>query len=359
MAVNLLGILLLYASGVFADYIQGIDTTDVNGYGLDSAFKVTNGKITGQNIVVYHMDGSMNGYFNYSFDDIKMARESKSYIISNGPNGQCTYWVQDFSNQYQINNYCFVINKFKDSTYSKIQILNNLGNNRYVFKYGTNTSPNDRILEKTPYDSSVRYKPNNFCNIWSYYNCSDWFPSIECCFWEPPLPNNNHLLGYMFYGPKPGAVIDTTKPINLAQWDSVNFTTSTYGGWNEGYLGLVAVYEEGKSDFLQNWWTPKRTDFQIDIKPSSTPVEKIQKSLEIKKAPTGFSITFSSLPNNPGPSSLSIYNLFGTKVAEFSNIQGNRVFWKTTDRNLAQGQYIIRSELPDKRVLSGRMVYSK
>jgi hypothetical protein len=111
--INCIGILFFCASGVFADYIEGIDTTDVNGYGLDSAFKVTNGLITGQNIVIYHMDGSMNGYFNYSFDDIKMATESISCISSNDQSGKCTFCAQYFSNQYQINNYCFVIKKIR------------------------------------------------------------------------------------------------------------------------------------------------------------------------------------------------------------------------------------------------------
>jgi hypothetical protein len=346
LAVNFIGVLLLCASGVFADYIEGIDTTDVNGYGLDSAFKVTNGLITGQNIVIYH--GELGGYYNYSFDDIKIAADK--FNIAQGPS----------KSQNQL--YCFVIRKNKDSTYSKIQILKNLPNNRYVYKYGSNSIPNNRLLVKTPYDTSVRYKPNNLNNVYQYGCCG--YPGdptgMNTCSWEPPLPNRNHLLGYIFYKSKPNVVIDTTKPINKVQWDSCAFTpytSSTCWPMSYVYLNMVAVYSEGRSDFLQGW--TKSSVGAVDVKPSSTQIEKIQNRLEIKKTSHGFYLTFQSFTQTSGSASISIYNVTGTKVAEFSNIQGNQVFWKTTDRNLAQGQYIAMLELPDKRVLSGRMVYSK
>lgn len=359
LAVNLICMLFLCASGVFADYIEGIDTTDVNGYGLDSAFKVTNGLISGQNIVIYHMDGSMNGYFNYSFDDIKMAADTIKYIFVNGS----TIAIRGSTQQIQIGNYCFVIKKFKDSTYSKVQILNNLTNNRYVFKYGTNTSQNNRMLEKCPYDSSVRYKPNNFNNNYQYYcyypNGAEYLCGRNIASWEPPLPNNNHFLGYRYYMSKPGVNIDTTAPINMAQWDSVFFTTlTTFSGSTSGYFNLVAVYSEGESDFLQGW--QKRTSSGADgiISPAA-PLDKFHKNLEIKKTSDGFFISFQTYQNKSGSASLSIYNVTGTKVAGFSNIKGNKVFWKTIGRNLAEGQYIVKLELPDKRVLGGKLVYSK
>jgi hypothetical protein len=360
LAANFLGILFLCASGVFADYIEGIDTTDVNGYGLDSAFQMTNGYVNGQNIVVYHMDGYMNGYFNYSFDDIKMARDSIDCISQHDQSGACTLCVHSISNQY-INNYCFVIKKIKDSTYSKIQIINRLANNRYVFKYGTNTQPNNRMLEKTLYDRSIRYKPNNFNNISSYYSCDGYdFPGIHYCSWDPPLPNNNHLLGYMYYHAKPGIIIDTTAPINLTQWDSLPFTTMTNGNFVEDVpecINLVAVYAEGKSDFLQGWFKP--TIFPVGIKSSTNQTEKLQSNFKIRKAPNGFYFTLEAFPQTSGSSSLSIFNMTGTKVAEFTGIKSNQVFWKTSGRNLAQGQYIVQLGLPDKRVFSSRLVYSR
>jgi hypothetical protein len=361
LGINLIGVILICASGVFADYIEGTDTTDSNGYGLDSAFRVSNGYISGKNIILYHMDGSLNGYFDYSFDDIKMAPESISCVSSNNQSrsGLCTLCTQSISSQYQIKNYCFVIKKFKDSTYSKIQILNNLTNNRYVFKYGTNTSTNNCVLEKTSYDRSIRYKPNNFNNIWSYYGCDFDFPGIHYCSWEAPLPNNNHLLGYMFFKPKSGAVIDTTMPINMVQWDSAYFTTSTSGGWSEGYLSIVAVYKEGKSDFLQNWWKPKRTGSPDSIKRRSTPMEKTQNTMEIKKTSNGFCISFKEFPPTSGSASLSIFSITGIRVAKFSGIKTHKVVWKTGDQNIAEGQYIIRLELSDHRVFINHLVFSR
>ena len=129
----------------------------MNGYGLDiGVSNGDNGYVTGQNIVIYHMDGYLSGYFNYSFNDIKIAAESINCITSSDRSGECTFCAQYFSNRYLINNYCFVIKKFKDSTYSKVQILNHLTNNRYVFKFGTNTSPNNPGLEDASYDRTVR-----------------------------------------------------------------------------------------------------------------------------------------------------------------------------------------------------------
>jgi hypothetical protein len=361
LVVNFVGILLFSISGVFADYIEGIDTTDVNGYGLDSAFKVTNGLITGQNIVIYHMDNDMDGYFDYSFNDIKLAAESIR-CITGSPNSTSSLCTENIPYQNQIKSFCFVVKKDTDSTYSKVQILNRLANNRYVFKYGTNTSPNNPGLEKASYDRTVRYKPNNFNNIFRYGCCG--YPGdpvgVNSCSWNPPLSNNNHLLGYRYYKTKPGIFIDTTAPINLTQWDSLPLTTMTSGafvGEQAGYINLVAVYAEGISDFLKGW--VKRIGFPDGAKPNAIQTEQLKNNLEIKKTPSGFCITFQSSQQISGSSSLSIYNISGIKVAEFSNIQGNQVFWKTTGQNLAPGQYIVQVELPDKRIFCGGMVYSK
>ena len=146
------------------------------------------------------------------------------------------------------------------------------------------------------------------------------------------------------------------------------FTVSPQGGWygngylgihDQPYLGLVADYEEGKSDFLDNWWTPRQTLFPDATKQGSSPINKIQPNLEIKKSSSGYSISFLFLPHNSNSVSLSIFNMTGIKVAEFTGIKSNQVFWKTSGRNLAQGQYIVQLELPDKRVFSSRLVYSR
>jgi hypothetical protein len=134
-------------------------------------------------------------------------------------------------------------------------------------------------------------------------------------------------------------------------------TSGAFVGEQAGYINLVAVYAEGISDFLKGW--VKRIGFPDGAKPNAIQTEQLKNNLEIKKTPSGFCITFQSSQQISGSSSLSIYNISGIKVAEFSNIQGNQVFWKTTGQNLAPGQYIVQVELPDKRIFCGGMVYSK
>jgi hypothetical protein len=154
--------------------------------------------------------------------------------------------------------------------------------------------------------------------------------------------------------------IDTTAPINIAQWDSIAFITSTsyvFSGQPVQYFNLVALYAEGKSDFLLGW--SRRTDQMVGVQRNSPETEIMRNNIEIKKAIDGFFITLSSVPHTAGHASLSIYNMNGVKVAGFSDIKNNQVFWKTTDRNLAEGQYIVKLELPDKSVISRTLVFSR
>jgi hypothetical protein len=339
--------LSLGAGPVFAAYIEGTDTTDVNGYGLGSAFRVTTGTITGQNIVRYHMDGTSTGYFNYSFADIKMAPDSNKSASN----------VSELSGLY-----CFAIKKDPNASYSKVQILNQLPDKRYIFKYGSNTTPNDRMLEQTSYNRSIRYKPNNFHNYFQYY-CTDIINPIcekNTSSWDPPLPNNNHLLGYIYYKAKIGANIDTSAPINIAQWDSIAFITSTsfeFRGQPTQYFNIVAVYAEGKSDFLLGW--SRRVVQAVGTKPSLKAIERLQNHIKIKKNDDGFIFAFQPFPHTKDSPSLLIYTVTGKKVAGFSELKSNKIFWNTTDRILADGPYIVRLEFPDKSVISQMMVYSK
>jgi hypothetical protein len=206
----------LLTMNISAEYIEGIDTTDENGYGLDSGFKVTNALISGQNIAKYGRPSRYTfGVFNYSFDEIKIGADS-------------AYFAHPSSINVEDSFRCFVIKKNIDSTYSKIQLISKLVGNRYAYRYGINTIPNNRLLENPDYDHSVKYKPNNF-----YYVASG--PNLFS--WEPPLQNDNHLLGYILYIQKKGVTIDTAAPINLSQWDSVGFTDSTRMSFSYGPHG--------------------------------------------------------------------------------------------------------------------------
>ena len=206
---------LTFSQQVFSEYIEGIDTTDENGYGLDSAFKIDpndpNYPLRGQNIVCYSGHSFVGeGTFRYTFDEINIAAADSlflhSSILASG-----VYRFPD-------NNYCFVIQKNKDSTFYKVIVINKLEDNRFVYKYGTNTTPKNRTLVPSDYTRLFRYKPNN---LFYKYNSDKTFS------WEPPLPNDNHLQGYIIYVQKRGVTIDTSTPINLAQWDSIGFTDST------------------------------------------------------------------------------------------------------------------------------------
>jgi len=336
--VKLVGALLLCGSCTFADYIEGIDTTDVNGYARDSAFRIQNGSISGQNIVRYYFEWSdFNGYFFYSFDDIKMAPSSLRSIT---PLMGAIF-------------YRFVIKRNKDSTYSKVQFLQQISGNRYLYKYGTNTTPNDRMLDSSTYDRSIRYKPNNL-----YNRCAPYPYPWDTLIWEPPLPNNNHLLGYIFYRAKQGVTIDTTAPINLAQWDSIAFYTSTKV-YNPPiitplYFNLVAVYSEGKSDFLTGWTRGMPANA---VKGAPLSFDHSGSSIEIKKVVGGYFISLPQARENAAPSSIAVFNAAGVKVAQFSINKGNCVLWKTD--NLAEGTYLIRAELPDRSVLTRTVVFSR
>jgi hypothetical protein len=334
-----------FPKSAFSAYIEGVDTTDANGYGLDSGLYMGgNSSVNvalGQKIVNYAFC-KCEGYFNYSFDDIKMSPSS----------------VRLFSCYTTINT-CFIIQNSKDYTYSKVQILKNISGNRYLFRYGTNTTPLDTTLVKSDYDRSILYKPNN---VWEsfWYN----FPEQagDTLFWDPPLPNNNHLIGYMLYKTKRGAVIDTTAPINLAQWDSMLIGTQTsYIGFIQwlqiipAYFNIVAVYTEGKSDFLKGWTC--LSAIPVNARNYSTVSLKPQKEIEIRKYPTGYIINFTQ--RNFFPSFLSIDNITGKQVFRYSGIKSNPIYWNISGDGFSPGLYIIKADLPDHTVLTQPFMFTK
>ncbi|NLD94405.1 MAG: hypothetical protein GX639_17250, partial [Fibrobacter sp.] len=201
-AISLL--ITLLVSSVSAEYIEGTDTTDAKGYCRDSSFSISNrGEIFGTQIAKYFHDGS-NGYFKYCFEEIKMI--------------PAIHKLTDIEERPFPINYCFAVKK-KNGTYMKVQILKKLENGRYIYKYGNNSVPADRLLEKQDYDRSIKYKPNNL-----YFNYE--YATKTTISWDPPLPNNNNLIGYILYTTH--ETIDTTAPINTSQWDSVVVDTSVH-----------------------------------------------------------------------------------------------------------------------------------
>jgi hypothetical protein len=345
----------LFWGFAFGGYVEGIDTTELSGYGLDSAFKVDTGgdvaPTSKSSIALYGMVAvtdiwgpSFWGLFGYSFDEINLAP----------PNG----YSRDFPRPASFT--CFVIRK-NDSTYCKAQIISKLAGNRFVYRFGTNTTPNDRILKMSDYDRSIRYKPNNFANHPTMYG--DTFS------WEPPIPNDNHFLGYIVYLSKQYiGFIDTSTPINLAQWDSIGYYTSTRVCGNCGlpaqvdltsrkYYNLVADYTEGRSDFLKGWTYFQSDALQARGTPSS-PEDQKHNPLEIINVNGQVLISCNSLLPDRGSFTLSIYTVSGQCVAHFGNT-ASRVVWDPHHQHLGPYLYIARSESPDHAVFTQPFMYTR
>jgi hypothetical protein len=339
ISLNIMAFLAMSLSQqAFSEYVEGIDTTDENGWGLDSTFNAD--IISGSRIVIY-TGGYMKNLFEYSFEEIHLAADSGS--------------ISEFIERHIINGdntkACFVIQNSKDSCYSKVQILKHFlldaNNNdwRYIYRYGTNTTPLNRTLQRSNYDRSVRYKPNNFCYRFDI-NASH---NKNVFAWEPPLSNDNHLQGYIIYVQKRSITIDTTAPINITQWDSVGFTDTTKFAFNYSaqgeYYNIVAVYSEGKSDFLKGWsrlYRPSRVT-------NGLLSEKQFNTVSIHCSQCGF---FISLNQRVLPSMMNIYDVIGNQKAHFSNFTGNRILWNTSQQNIPPGLYLLRAEFPDRRVIT-------
>jgi hypothetical protein len=320
----------------FSEYVERIDTTDENGYGLDSAFRIAS-MLSGQQLVCYteQRSGGTSNIFNYSFDEIHLAADSNSIVSNIRSLGGVEYWA--------LYSFCFVVRNSRDGCFSKVQVINSLGSLRFVYKYGTNTSSENRTMQLSDYDRSIRYKPNNLC-----YR----FDGQNHFFWEPPLPNDNLLLGYILYTQKKGVTIDTAASINLAQWDSIGFTdTTTYSfsrlNWAENgeYYNIVAVYTEGKSEFLKGW----STIFRPTGITYGSSAENSFSIIRIHNSQCGLSFSMNQWAL---PSILSIFELTGSRIYHTSNFSGSRIFWNASQQSIPPGLYLLRAEFPDRSVIT-------
>jgi hypothetical protein len=298
-------------------------------------------------LCVYRMSNGV-GYFNYDFDDIKNAPD--------------TFEVSGFGLRWTDMYYAFVVKRAKDTTYSKIQILKQSSSSPYYFRFGTQTQPNNRILVKPGYDRSILYKPNNLHNRHSYAMYYDTTT------WEPPLPSNNHLLGYVFYRTKSGITVDTTAPINMAQWDSILFadsaqrmSTQVFKSFLPSnmsfYFNIVAVYAEGRSDFLPGW--TKYENYNLSVQHASRPTTSLHDKLTIGNSSTGLLISMTSRSAENGQTSLSIFSTSGRQLARFSNINSSTIVWNPFAQHLGEGLYIVKAELPGHAVLTKPFMFTK
>jgi hypothetical protein len=328
--------LLFSIAQIDAEYIEGIDTTDSNGFGLDSSFEISSqsGAIFGNDLIPYSSAEMTIGYFTCSFADLILVPD--------------TIREQGISTIYDL----FITKNKKDSTYAKVQVIKKIEEGRYIFQYGKNTIPNKKLLIDIGYDRSVKYKPNNVYNGLSWIiGGIEWADSI---YWDPPLQNNNHLSGYILYASKSkGRVgIDTAKPIDITQWDSLSFYPSTATKANldlranRSYINLVALYEEGKSDFLDGWtWLNVVT---VNGTQPEHGIALLQKKLSISTVPGGVFVTMPYLPSSE-PFSVSLFNANGSLHSRISRIKGNNAF---LGNDFATGLYLLRVEFPDRSVIT-------
>lgn len=327
----------------FSEYIEGLDTTEENGYASDSTFWLNQNDsyICGHLIAGYSFFSSgVSGYYNYSFDDITLAPLAKRPLEN--------------LTAYKIY-YCFVTMNPKDSTFSKYQILNKISDHRYVFRYGRNTTPHDRILTHIPYNQAIMYKPNNlFVNPGAYPN-----PASACTtYWDPPLPNKNHLIGYVFYRSKNNITIDTSGPVKMEQWDSIAFfdtiSTSVFNPaiLQSGYFNMAAVYTEGKSEFLNGW---TKSQYALDkTNPKYNPYIKGLKIARITILPDNYCISIEQPFKH-----ISIYNLNGKVIWKSGIFLNSTSFILISNVFIKNGLYLLRAEFTDRSIITQPFTISR
>jgi hypothetical protein len=343
--------MLLLIGGARSDYVEGIDTTDVNGWARDSLFLINNSGVASGAFPIrgYYCE---TGYCT-SFDDINLA-----------PNFNDTNVTKTFTFPWklQISYYdgSFVVRR-PDSTFEKIHFLQQLTGVRAVYQFGRNTVPNDRILAKPGYDRKLLYKPNNLSMkaVTSYLptlgSCcdSEWIQTGANFSWDPPLDNDNHLLGYIVCIAK--GAIDTSKPIYPSQCYTGSLITSTSSDTGFNYnpnmaqmYNVVAVYQEGLSDLRRGWGQASVT---VSI------LHQIQDRKSFVSNPVnvrGHNLVCCGL-GSVARSTVTIFSCKGVEFAEFKMKSGSIV---SLD-HLPTGLYILRAELPDKTVLNQTFMFTR
>lgn len=313
------------------EYIEGIDTTDADGYGLDSIFQITISPFDKTKYLVEKTDKSLQiifyfqetdeGYYHYSFDDLRMAP------VSVKPNN-CPIIVTPLS-------YCFII-QTKDHIYAKIKVIKETDANRFIFRWGMNITPDDNRFIPDEYDRTIYYKPNSL-HMWYNYDLE----RNDSISWEPPLDNDNQLIGYIFYLAKEHESIDTTAPIDVRQWDSTFVGDSICkipcNQWPFQYYNIIAVYREGRSDFLEGWTCNAIPAESIDTLP-----KRAGKSSYHIKSVNGLFISESVNTD------FSVFNMLGRRIGK---VPDSRIF-NSCQMGAPKGRYILKVEFPDHRTVT-------
>ncbi len=334
--------LFLFLTGLFAvtnlhaDYLEGTATTDDSGYGLDGAFRIVNGRITGKIIANYQFDpGMCRGYFNYVFDEITTApdtiRDDYRYVhYGDGPF------------------YCFVVKDTLKNTYAKVKILSHLNNNRYEYRYGKNTVANNRKLIKITTGMNILPKVSNlFYTGEPYFMHTDeghYLYYSKTLSWDVP-PDSSSLKprSFIFYQAKSGDV-DTSAPINKAEWDTVmSMQTPPVRLENFErfrYFNMVVAYNNGgTSDFLSGWTMGtegpvalRQSNLKNLLSTNEVVVRKWNDGLRVDVSETGFKKI----------ASLYLFDLAGRKVAKLTSVDNTIFSANTSQSGLNNGSYILQ-----------------
>jgi hypothetical protein len=326
-------------SASFPAYIESIDTTDLNGYSRDSLFKIANVSVfeqdSGKTMIGYDAGIEYKGYFNCAFDDLNKApdtlKKASSFVMVRM-------------------NISYVILRLKDSTYTKMVLLSKISNSRYIYRQIANTTSKDRSFVGVLFNPATKFKPNNL-----YFSSTYNVGTTTYLSWEPPLPGNNHLLGYTVFISKNVAGIDTAKPINLLQWDSVAFTTNTFFTIinRGGYFNVVAVYREGQSEFLTGWVQLPSLN---GISPSGiVKSDQEHDAITIRKTTAGYSFSFPAVANKAALVSAAIFDPAGHEVSPIIGNGNNSLLWNSP----VEGVYAIRLTLTNGKSFARQFIVTK
>ena len=336
-------IVLMYlnAASLHAEYVEGIDTTTADGYGRKAAFRVYGGYIRGKVIAHYFFDRHWcRGYYNYSFEEIMTAPDTIRY----------EYEIFNPANQPF---YCFIVKDTIRNTYTKVKILKQLDDNRYVYRFGTNTTANDRLLTgKTTVPPSSPYKVNNlyFTGI-PYFMHKDDPEHLKyysrTLSWDPPLENSYYKpVRYIFCKSKDNVTIDTTVPIKPAQWDSMEIGSSPEVIDDfpmNGYFNFIVAYNNGmRSEFLSGW---SACGYDIvNIRQSNPSPRSSSNEIIIGKRNDWLFIDLSRAADNSGIASIELFTLAGKRAACIPSTK-NTIFLNTSQPEIKTGSYILKTIL--------------
>jgi len=113
------------------------------------------------------------------------------------------------------------------------------------------------------------------------------------------------------------------------------------------YFNLVAVYQEGPSEFIQGVEYDNNVHWVTN--PAPLTIDNTRHIPLLKKTGTGYFWNFENFPANVLPQYAAIYSCDGRLISRIETIQDNQ---PVLDRSCVQGVYLIKMVLQDKSFVS-------